>query len=63
MKECSGIPRGIYACALFQSSKFFSINSKIMFSKIAKESSKDVIISFSNVHICLNSVCGFFCII
>ena len=40
MKECSGIPRGIYACALFQSSKFFSINSKIMFSKIAKESSK-----------------------
>ena len=40
MKECSGIPRGIYACASFQSSKFFYINSNIMFSKIAQESSK-----------------------
>ena len=40
MKECSRISRDIYACALFQSSKFFSINSYIMFSKIVQESSK-----------------------
>ena len=40
MKECSGISRDIYACTLFQSSKFFSINSNMMFSKIVQESSK-----------------------
>ena len=40
MKECSRISRDIYTCALFQSSKFFSINSYIMFSKIVQESSK-----------------------
>ena len=40
MKECSRISRSIYACALFQSSKFFSINGNIMFSKIVLENSK-----------------------
>ena len=40
MKECSGISRDIYACALFQSSKFFSINSNIMFFKTVQEGSK-----------------------
>ena len=40
MKECSEISHDIYACALFQFSKFFSINSDIMFSKTVQESSK-----------------------
>ena len=40
MKERSGISRDIYACALFQSSKYFSIHSKTMFSKIVQESFK-----------------------
>ena len=31
MKECSGISRNIYAYALFQASKFFSINSNNVF--------------------------------
>ena len=39
MKECSRILRDIYAIALFQSSRFFSINSN-MFPKIVQESSK-----------------------
>ena len=40
MKYCSEILLDIYACALFQSSEFFSINSNIMLSKIVMQSSK-----------------------
>ena len=53
MKECSGISRDIYACALFPSSKFFSVNSNIIYLRLFKKVLNDVIISFSNVHLYL----------
>ena len=40
MKDCSEISSDIYTCALFQSSKFFSVNTNIMFFKIVQGSSK-----------------------
>ena len=40
MKESSGISRDIYACALFRSSKFFSVSSNITFSETVQESFK-----------------------
>ena len=53
MKECSGISRDIYACALIQPSKFFIANSNITFLRLFKKVLNDIITSFSNVHLYL----------
>ena len=59
MKECSGISREIYACAFFQSNKFFPLNRNIMFFRLFKKVQNDVIASVSNVHLYLNIKLGF----